>query len=109
MKTETRKLLAQKLKEKRTNLNLSLRDVQTETGLNFSTLNRIERCEANPDADTILIIAEWLRIPVEILMDEVNHDLQPIVNSLDRPMPEIIRDLLKNDPQLTPGKQTGFR
>jgi transcriptional regulator with XRE-family HTH domain len=54
------KLLAQLLKEKREALGYSLRTLASITGVSFSTLARVEKCEGDPDNNTKIRIIEWL-------------------------------------------------
>ena len=92
-------ILGSALKEHRRKNKKSLRDVRDETGINPSTLSRIENRIGKPDADNVAILAEYLNIPV----DRVLHDTEdaPVVYYPDESLPEIVEAHLRRDKNLT--------
>lgn len=92
--------LATSLKTKRAELGLSYRQVSAETGVSASTLQRFELERLNNhDVDTNAAIADW-----------VGESLSTgaVVSSIDRPMPDIVRDILIRDKSLSPSEVEGL-
>jgi transcriptional regulator with XRE-family HTH domain len=47
--------------EKRRRNNLSLRDVQRQSGVSFSTIQRLESLNGNMRVDTLLALLRWVK------------------------------------------------
>src|SRR6266480_6043928 len=61
--------LAAELKTRRTRLELSLREVQSQTGISAATLSRIERGSL-PEVGVIEKLAKWLKVNVSAARPE---------------------------------------
>jgi len=61
--------LAAELKTRRTRLDLSLREVQSQTGISAATLSRIERGSL-PEVGVIEKLAKWLKVNVSAARPE---------------------------------------
>jgi transcriptional regulator with XRE-family HTH domain len=61
--------LAAELKTRRARLDLSLREVETQTGISAATLSRIERGSL-PEVGVIEKLAKWLKVNVSAAQSE---------------------------------------
>jgi transcriptional regulator with XRE-family HTH domain len=87
------------LERERRKRRLSLGAVAKETGLSKSTLSRTERGVGTPDADTVVRITNWLKIPVNRVMKGEN---EPVIYYPNEATPAIVRAHLQADKSLTP-------
>ncbi len=63
-------LLASALEKYRGERELTLRSAAAESGVSASTLSRIERKEARPDLDTVRLIADWIGLPLDKVLQK---------------------------------------
>ena len=98
------KELGRAIKRKREQMELSLRDVATETQVSASTLSRIENGTGKPDADNIARLTNWLDMPVDRVMKRAQKTdaIEPVVYYPHESTPEIIEAHLRADRNLTP-------
>ncbi|MEW6362138.1 MAG: helix-turn-helix domain-containing protein [Pyrinomonadaceae bacterium] len=96
------KELGEKLKRRREDLSLSLRDIADATQISASTLSRIENGTGKPSAENIAKLTAWLNIPFERIMNVNNSDATPVVYFPNEKTPEIVEAHLRADPNLTP-------
>ena len=96
--------LGRAVRRKRTELNLSLRDVADETGVSASTLSRIENGTGKPDADNIARLTAWLDVPMERILSGRSAEEQretAVVYYPRESTPEIVEAHLRADRNLT--------
>lgn len=67
--------LSERLRRKRKKLELTLKDVNKQTGLSVSFLSEIERGKTNPSIETIQKLAHCYDVPVSELIPEANRTL----------------------------------
>jgi transcriptional regulator with XRE-family HTH domain len=98
------KELGRAIRRKREQLQLSLRDVATETQVSASTLSRIENGTGKPDADNIARLTNWLDMPVDRVMRRTQKTdiVEPVIYYPHESMPEIIEAHLRADRNLSP-------
>lgn len=99
MSERIKKTLGENLRRRRQELNLSLRDVERESKVSASTLSLIEREKRMPDASVIVLLCDWLNIPIERVM-QINSEA--VVFNPSEPLPDIIAAHLKQDQNLSP-------
>ncbi len=98
------KELGRAIRRKREQMQLSLRDVATETQVSASTLSRIENGTGKPDADNIARLTNWLDMPVDRVMKRTQKadTVEPVIYYPHEAMPEIIEAHLRADRNLSP-------
>ena len=64
-------LIGQRLKKRRTELNLSLRDLASTTQLTAAFLSQVERGISNPSLNSLRRISTSLNVPMLYFMAEV--------------------------------------
>ncbi len=98
------KELGRAIKRKREQMELSLRDVATETQVSASTLSRIENGTGKPDADNIARLTNWLDMPVDRVMKRTQRTdtVEPVIYYPHESTPEIIEAHLRADRNLSP-------
>jgi transcriptional regulator with XRE-family HTH domain len=96
--------LAEYVKKKREEDNLSIRQVSEITQISPSTLSRIENGVCTPDSDTLAKLTTWLGIPVDNLM---KGELIPQIGTENRSegiyfksTPDAVEAHLRADPNL---------
>jgi len=97
--------LGRAVKRRREELELSLRDVASETGVSASTLSRIENGTGKPDADNIARLTSWLDVPMERILSgrhSQSAEAKAVVYYPQEPVPEIVEAHLRADRNLTP-------
>lgn len=102
MSAKKLKELGRMIKAKRERENLSLRDLENLIYVSSSSLSRFERGVGSPDFDTLAKLAEWLDVPVERFVADEEEKSGQVTNYIDKPLPEIIREFLMKDKNLTP-------
>lgn len=65
-------LVGQKLKQRRDELNLSLRALGAQTGLSAAFLSQIERGKSNPSLNSLQRIAKTLGVPLHYFLANQN-------------------------------------
>lgn len=97
--------LAEYVKKKREDEDLSIRQVSELTRISPSTLSRIENGLCTPDSDTLAKLTNWLGIPVDTLMRgellpqiPVQDKVEPVV--VYESTPDFIEAHLRADPNL---------
>jgi transcriptional regulator with XRE-family HTH domain len=93
--------LGRAIKRRRTELELSLRDVGDKTGVSASTLSRIENGTGRPDADNIARLSQWLEMPVDRLINHGDEAVEPVIYYPHEAMPDIVQAHLRADRNLT--------
>lgn len=99
--------LAEYIKRKRQDENLSLRQVATITKVSPATLSRIENGACMPDSPTLARLTNWLGIPLDRLMkgsllSHLEEGQEPVVYYAKESTPDIIEAHLRADPNLKP-------
>ena len=84
--------LADMLRRRRADLNLSLRELSAQIGVPFSTLSRVESGKI-PDLTTFRNIVEWLGVSPERFF--------PTPRVRNETTPEIVEQVLRSDPALS--------
>lgn len=94
-------MIGQKIKERRTGLNISLRALGNQTGLSASFLSQVENDQADPSISSLLKIARALRVPMFTFLDQDNQPGQLVRHDsrkqLSFPNPHIKYELLTSD------------
>lgn len=93
--------LGRAIKRRRTELELSLRDVGDKTGVSASTLSRIENGTGRPDADNIARLSQWLEMPVDRLINHGGESVEPVIYYPHEAMPDIVQAHLRADRNLS--------
>lgn len=93
--------LGRAIKRRRTELDLSLRDVGDKTGVSASTLSRIENGTGRPDADNIARLSQWLEMPVDRLINHGGESVEPVIYYPHEAMPDIVQAHLRADRNLS--------
>ena len=70
------------IKNKRDELNLSLRDLSSKTGISSSTLQRYETMETNMPIDKFQIICDVLGLEADKLLSNKNYSSQEKENNI---------------------------
>lgn len=94
--------LGEAIKRRRSELDLSLRDVADKTGVSASTLSRIENGTGRPDAETIAVLSDWLEIPVQRIMRSGDVSDSTVIYTMNEPLPDIVEAHLRADRNMTP-------
>ncbi|MHB8135452.1 MAG: helix-turn-helix domain-containing protein [Anaerolineaceae bacterium] len=76
-------LIGQRLKKRRTELNLSLRDLASTTQLTAAFLSQVERGISNPSLNSLRRISTSLNVPMLYFMAE-GENRSPVVRSSER-------------------------
>lgn len=95
--------LAEYVKKKREDEDLSIRQVSEITQISPSTLSRIENGVCTPDSDTLAKLTSWLGIPVDNLMRGELISQIPITKaeaSFYKSTPDAVEAHLRADPNL---------
>ena len=66
-------LLSEKLRRTRIKLGLTLKDVNSLSGLSVSFLSEIERGKTNPSYETIQKLSKCYKVPIKDLLPEENR------------------------------------
>jgi DNA-binding XRE family transcriptional regulator len=82
--------IGSRIKQRRTEIGLSLRELAGKTNLTASFISQVERCQVNPSIDSLRRIAEALDVSVLYFLSD-GHPDQALV-------PETQAPLLKYDP-----------
>ena len=94
-------MIGQKIRERRTGLNISLRELGKQTGLSASFLSQVENDQADPSISSLQNIARALKVPMFTFLDQDNHPEQVVRHDarkqLSFPDPHIKYELLTND------------
>ncbi len=85
--------LAERFKLTRSRLNLSLQDIEDQTGISKATLSRFERRRGSLDSENESGIRAWIRT-VDPQPDQTSNGISDTVEDVKR--------LLRNDPALSP-------
>ena len=62
------KIFAERLKSLREKLDLTHRDLEKETGVNYVSISRYENCKAIPGADAVGALADFFKVSSDYLM-----------------------------------------
>lgn len=65
--------IGQKIRKRRQDFNLSLRDLAKQTGLTASFISQVERGVTAPSLNSLRKIAEALEVPLPFFMQETSH------------------------------------
>ncbi len=76
--------IGQKLRKRRSDFDLSLRDLARRTGLTASYLSQIERGMVSPSLNSLRKIAECLEVPLLFLLSDTSRQ-SPVVRADSRP------------------------
>ena len=76
--------VGQRIKARRKELGLSLRDVADRIGLTASFLSKVERDEASPSLDSFQLISQALDVPLFFFLLETESDADPVVRRDER-------------------------
>lgn len=91
--------LGNSIKQKRTDLGMSLDAVAVQTGTSKSTLSRIERGIGWPDVDTIGRLSTWLN---QTAAGIIGAGTEAVIYYPTKPTPDIVQDFLDKDEALAP-------
>lgn len=86
------KILSEELKKKRNANKLSLRAVEKETGISFSTIRRIEEGHGEPELETIEKLCRWLNIPITDIVENAPISMHITHKNADE---EIVKALVE--------------
>lgn len=75
--------LGDKLKKIRTEKHITLRQVQNDTGINFSNLAQIERKEHSANSETLKILANYYNVSVDYLLGKTDNPNAQIITIAD--------------------------
>jgi transcriptional regulator with XRE-family HTH domain len=98
--------LATRVREKRAEHKLTIRQAAQEAGVSTATISRVMRGNHLPDYDTLLLLTHWLGISVEDLTvaSEASGHSKPsrhaVVHSPDETTPEAVALVLHADTSL---------
>ncbi len=81
-------LIGQRLKKRRSELNLSLRALAGQTELTAAFLSQVERGVSNPSLNTLRRIADFLNVPMLYFLDE-RPNPSPVVRVQERSQIEL--------------------
>lgn len=94
-------MIGQKIRERRTGLNISLRELGKQTGLSASFLSQVENDQADPSISSLQNISRALKVPMFTFLDHDNQPEQVVRQDarkqLSFPDPHIKYELLTND------------
>lgn len=91
------------IKRRRGDIGYSFRKIEAETGVSPSTLSRIEAGIGYPDSNVLASLADWLNSPIQRFLIKSDGQIpDPVIYFPEEPTPEIVRELLKADRNLTP-------
>jgi transcriptional regulator with XRE-family HTH domain len=94
-------MIGQKIKERRTGMNISLRELGSQTGLSAGFLSQVENDQADPSISSLQKIARALKVPMFTFLDEGNQPEQVVRHTARRqlsfPNPHVQFELLTND------------
>lgn len=76
--------IGQRIKARRKELSLSLRDVADRVGLTASFLSKVERDEASPSLDSFQLISQALDVPLFYFLVETKNAIDPVVRADER-------------------------
>ncbi|MFM7327570.1 MAG: helix-turn-helix domain-containing protein [Bacteroidota bacterium] len=79
----------QRLKELRTGLNLSQKELSEKTGLTLRTIQRIENSEVTPSLYSIKVIGEALQTDLSVFRKNAAPDLRPGGYSITLTIPDM--------------------
>ena len=75
--------LGTRLRELRTKKRITLRQVQEDTGINFSNLAQIERGEHSANSETLKILANYYGVSYDFLLGNTNNPNAQIISVAD--------------------------
>ena len=76
--------IGKKIRKRRENFGLSLRDLAAKTGLTASFISQVERGVTNPSLSSLRKISECLEVPLLFFLTD-NSKRTPVVRRSDRP------------------------
>ncbi len=91
-----------RLREVRSQREMTLRDVSDKIGVSIQTLSRIERGEANEiESNTLLMLAAWAKLPLELFQ---THGTTTRPKSIPKgaSTPDVVELHLRADKHLKP-------
>lgn len=96
------KKLGEALRQRRSELGVSLSDVSEEVSVSTSTMSRIENGIGKPDTDILVALAHWLGVPPGRFLPTGADGNEPVIYYPDEPTPNIVEALLSVDLDLPP-------
>lgn len=86
--------LAERIRRKRQQENLTLREAAKQCEISIATLSRVEK-GSTPDLDTLVALTKWLELPIEHFLEEYSPPKEESV-------PDIVEAHLRADKNLSP-------